>query len=469
MPHRDSLGSASASFPLSGHVTYRGLRKRIGITKKNNDGRAAEPNKSQFGGAVLALLALAIFINYVDRGNLATAAPLIKNDLQLTNVQYGLLVSAFFWIYAPGQIVASWLIQKINAYRTLSIGLAVWSAATVASGLATGFVTLLLFRVLLGIGESAGFPASSKLLAEHLTSAQLGKANGLVSSGIYLGPAFGTFVGGLLIAHSGWRLLFVGFGAISLLWLVPWKLQTRALSDKVQAEASAKEPPFRELLSKRQLWGASIGHFCSNYPFYMVLSWLPLYLVKSQGYSITAMAQLSGVVYALAAIICFGSGWLADRWIAAGASTGRVRLAMICSVHLTWLLCMTACGLGSARLAIAGLLVSSLAMGMGGCNLYTIGQTLAGPRASGKWIGVQNAIGNLAGIAAPVVTGALIDWTGRYSVAFLVTGAVSICGAGAWLLLVRQVAPITWIPTDHSSAVASASQNEPFSQTAGEG
>jgi MFS family permease len=172
------------------------------------------------------------------------------------------------------------------------------------------------------------------------------------------------------------------------------------------------------------------------------------------------------VVYALAAVVCFGTGWLADGWIARGANTSHVRLAMICCVHLTWVLCMIACGLGSARMAIAGLMISSVAMGMGGCNLYTIGQTLAGPRASGKWIGVQNAIGNLAGIVAPVVTGALIDWTGRYSVAFLVTGGVSICGAGAWLLLVRRVAPIIWISSEHNDAIASAVQDQPFTQTA---
>jgi nitrate/nitrite transporter NarK len=95
-------------------------------------------------------------------------------------------------------------------------------------------------------------------------------------------------------------------------------------------------------------------------------------------------------------------------------------------------------------MAIAGLLISSVAMGLGGCNLYVIAQTLAGPRASGKWVGVQNAIGNLAGILAPVITGALIDWTGRYSVGFLVAGAIAVSGAGAWLLLVRRVAPIAW-------------------------
>jgi MFS family permease len=422
---------------------------------RNNDQRTVEPAGSQLPGSLLALLALAIFINYVDRGNLATAAPLIKSDLRLTNVQYGLLVSAFFWVYAPGQIMASWLIQKINAYRTLAVGLAVWSAATIASGLATGFITLLLFRVLLGIGESAGFPASSKLLAQNLAPERLGKANGLVSSGIYLGPAVGTFVGGLLIAHAGWRVLFIGFGVISLLWLIPWNMRSRTLLGKAQADITTVEPSFREILSKRQLWGASIGHFCANYPFYMVLSWLPLYLVKSQGYSIPAMAQLCGVVYALATIVCFGGGWLADRWIATGASTSNVRLAMVYTIPLTWVFCMTACALGSPRIAIASLLISSVPMGLGGCNLYVIGQTLAGPRAAGKWVGVQNAIGNLSGIVGPVLTGALIDWTGRYSIAFLAAGAIGLTGAAAWLLLVRRIEPIAWPAPEHN-AIASA-------------
>ena len=421
---------------------------------RNNQERAIEADRLQLGGSALALLALAIFINYVDRGNLATAAPLIKRDLRLTNVQYGVLVSAFFWVYVPGQIVASWLIQKMNAYRTLALGLAVWSIATIATGFAAGFAMLLLFRVVLGIGESAGFPASSKLLAQHVAPERLGNANGLVSAGIYLGPAFGTFVGGLLIAHAGWRLLFIGFGVVSLSWLIPWRLRTRELSNKARADVSIAEPSFRELLSKRELWGASAGHFCANYPFYMVLSWLPLYLVRSQGFSITEMAKLGGVVYALATAACLGGGWLADRWITSGASTSRVRMVMMCAVPVTWFLSMTACALGSARMAIAGLLMSSIPMGLGGCNVYTVAQTLAGPRASGKWVGVQNAIGNLSGIVGSILTGALIDWTGRYSVAFLVAGAIGLAGAGAWLLVVRRIAPIVWSAAE--SAVASA-------------
>ena len=95
-------------------------------------------------------------------------------------------------------------------------------------------------------------------------------------------------------------------------------------------------------------------------------------------------------------------------------------------------------------------------MGLISPNLYAIAQTLAGPRASGKWVGVQNAIGNLAGIVAPIVTGALIDWTGRYNIAFLVTGGVAMAGAGSWLLLVRRVEPIAWSAIKPKDAAAVA-------------
>jgi MFS family permease len=119
-----------------------------------------------------------------------------------------------------------------------------------------------------------------------------------------------------------------------------------------------------------------------------------------------------------------------------------------------WLLCMLACALGNATFAIAGLLISSLPMGLAGFNLYTIAQTLAGPRAAGKWMGVQNAIGNLAGMVAPVVTGVLVDWTGRYTLGFLVAGVVGVAGAASWFLLVRRVEPIVWAAIEPRIAAA---------------
>src|SRR5258708_40070818 len=125
------------------------------------DAPATQLRVSAIGPTVVPLLAVAIFINYVDRGNLATAAPLIKDQLNLSSTQIGLLLSAFFWSYVPAQILAGWLAEHINPYRILAIGLALWSIATAASGLTSGFYALIALRGLLGLGERAALPCSS--------------------------------------------------------------------------------------------------------------------------------------------------------------------------------------------------------------------------------------------------------------------------------------------------------------------
>jgi MFS family permease len=398
---------------------------------------------SRIAGVLVPLLALAIFINYVDRGNLATAAPLIKTQLNITNYQFGVLVSAFFWIYAPAQVLAAWMAQKFNAYRTLTIGLALWSVATIMSGFATGFAMLLALRVLLGLGESVGFPASSKLLAQHLPPHLLGFSNALIAAGLMLGPAAGTFFGGLLIAHAGWRVLFISFGALSLLWLIPWLMNTRRLSADAHAQVSA-EPSFLKLLARRELWGTSIGHFCANYPFYLVLSWLPLYLVKTHGFTLTQMAQLGGLVYVLSAALVLVFGYLADRWMARGGSSTLVRKTMACVGGLATMVCMLACAEGDVRLAIGGLVLSSVGNGLTTFNLYAIGQTLAGPKAAGKWMGLQNGIGNVSGIVGPLFTGWVIDLTGQFGAAFLVAAGVALVGVFCWLVVIPKIEPLDW-------------------------
>jgi MFS family permease len=398
-----------------------------------------------FSGVVVVLLALAAFISYVDRGNLATAAPLIKDQLGLNNTQIGILLSAFYWVYAPGQLLAAWLAAKINAYRTLTVGVAIWSAATVLTGLAQGFVMLLVLRFFLGLGESATFPASSKLLAQHLPPRRLGSANALISAGNMLGPAAGTFFGGLLIAHAGWRLQFVIFGGLSVLWLAPWLASTRALSsDDAHARSKCLEPAFRVLMGRRELWAASIGQFANNYAAYLVISWLPLYLVKIQGYSITAMARLGGMVYVLSAVFTLIAGFLADRWMARGASSNLVRKSFIGSASAIAVVCMLMCAMGGPKLPIAGLLLSSLGHGLGAFNFYAIGQTLAGPAAAGKWVGVQNCIGNISGIVAPVITGLIVDATGNFTLAFLIAACIAGTGLFLWTIGIGRIEPIVW-------------------------
>ncbi|MGL4312873.1 MAG: MFS transporter, partial [Sphingomonas sp.] len=238
--------------------------------------------------AMIALLGLLIFINYVDRGNLATAGPLIKTELNLSNTQFGILVSAFFWTYVPAQLAAGWLAQRFCAYRVLAVGLAIWALATIATAFAQGFATLLALRLVLGIGESVAFPASSKLFADHLPPHRYGRGNGATAMGLSFGPAFGIFAGGLVMAAWGWRLSFVLFGAVSLLWLLPWLLLDRQ-APRAHAVAG-KGQPLTAIVARPQAWAAALGHFCTKYSFYFMLSWLPLYLVKTQGFSLAQMA-----------------------------------------------------------------------------------------------------------------------------------------------------------------------------------
>ncbi|MFD1610250.1 MFS transporter [Sphingomonas tabacisoli] len=391
---------------------------------------------------MVGLAGLMIFINYVDRGNLATAGPLVKAEMGLSNTAFGLLVSAFFWTYTPAQLLAGHLSQRFSAHLVLAAGLALWAVATILTGFAGGFVSLLLLRLLLGLGESVAFPCSSKLFADHVPAERYGQANAATALGLSIGPAFGIYVGGMVMAAYGWRTSFIGFGLLSLLWLIPW---LRLPRNGVAPHASTNRcPPLLSIMRRREAWGAALGHFAVTYSFYFMLAWLPLYLVKAHGFTLVQMATLGGIIYVVQGGSAILFGWLPDRWIAAGATPNRARKTMMAGGCALTSVCMVAAAVGTAPVAIAALLVSGVFSGMTGSNIYATGQTLAGPCAAGKWIGFQNCIGNFAGIVAPAFTGWLVDRTGGFSAAFAVAAAVSLSGVFFWSVMIRRVAPLTW-------------------------
>ncbi len=407
-------------------------------------GDGARRGGGAFGWDVVGLMAVAVFINYVDRGNLATAAPLMKDELKLSASQIGVLIAAFSWSYTPAMFLAGWLVERINPYRTLALGVAVWSLATAATGLVGGFWSLIALRLALGLGESAAFPASSALLARHLPSGRLGGANGLIGLGLSLGPAFGTYAGGLLITKVGWREVFLVFGLISLVWLWPWLARTRHIPPEAPVTAQTRAPSYAAVLRHREAWGAALGHFAGNYLFYFLLAWMPLYLVKSEGYSMGEMAGMGGLIYVVYAASIAGSGWITDKAIAAGLGVNRVRKTAAVVCHLVGPLGLGICAFGGHGLAIAGLFLAAIGQGVNVAGVFAIGQTLAGPRAAGKWIGFQNAAGNAAGMIGPIITGLVIDATGEFKWALIVAAAVGLTGALGWGLLIRRVEPVRW-------------------------
>ena len=185
---------------------------------------------------------VALLVNYIDRGNLATAVPLIHSELGLSATQLGFLLSVFYYSYVAAMVPAGWLGERYGAHRVLAAGIAIWSVATLLTGFATGFWSLLLLRLLLGVGESAGFPCASQLFASRLRLPQIDMANGVLGFSYLVGPAIGTVLGGLLMPIYGWRAVFVVFGAVSLLCVVAAMALAPAARRRVTDEPAEPRP-----------------------------------------------------------------------------------------------------------------------------------------------------------------------------------------------------------------------------------
>ena len=394
------------------------------------------------GNALILLLGAAVFLNYVDRGAIGIAAPLMQSDLALSATAFGLIASAFFWIYGPIQLVVGWLVDRISVYRLMSVGLLVWAVATLLMGFAGGFLSLLVLRILLGVGESIAFPGTSKIIAEQVPAERRGMANAVISLGIALGPAAGTLAGGLILASWGWRAIFIVFGALTLLWLLPWREATRGLAP---AKGAAPTPtvPMKRLLKLWSLWSMSIAHVASNYGFYFLLTWLPVYLVRSRGLAIGEMTLLATLGFAAQAAAAILFGIWSDRWTRSGRPEAAIRRWMMIVAQVVQGGAIIGVLVADGAFAIgAWLVVAGICTGALSLNVYAVAQMFAGPRAAGSWIGVQNAFGNsFSGIAGPIVTGLIVDAAG-YDGAFYVAAAVALFGGIWWLLCIPRIAQV---------------------------
>ena len=379
---------------------------------------------------VLVLLAISAFINYIDRGNLSIAAPLLKDELGISPSKLGFLLSAFFWTYACSQLFSGWLVDRLNVNWVFAAGFILWSGATALTGMVHTFVALFALRLLLGMSESVAYPSYSKIIASNFSEEHRGLANSMISGGLLLGPGFGMLFGGLLMARFGWRPFFVVLGLASMLWIVPWLKWMPNTNYAAQAK-SAGAPHLFEFLRLRSAWGTFAGLFSGNYVSYFLITWLPYYLVRERHFSMNNMAKLGGIAYLLGAIFAILCGWLSDRWIASGASPTLVRKTFTGGGLALAGLFIGLAEFSSTNTCMAALILGVMSFGAVSSNVWAITQTLAGPVAAGRWTGFQNFVGNLAGIVAPWLTGFVLERTGHFSWAFVIMTGVALSGAAS--------------------------------------
>lgn len=407
--------------------------------------KSAEAGALRAFAPALALLLVAVVVNYVDRGNLSIAAPLLKEEWHISPSQLGVLFSAFFWTYTAMQLVSGWVVDRFDVNRVIALGYVVWSLATAATGLARDFAMLLVMRLLLGIGESVIIPGSSKILARSLPESSRGIANGLLFTAMQGGAVVGTLGCGLLMARYGWRPAFIGTGLVSLLWLPAWR---RWMPRSRVTTAVLGMPKMIEIARRRSFWGAASGAFCISYLLYFTVMWLPFYLVHERHLTLTGMTKMASLYYLTNAVVAALTGLVTDLCIRRGGSPSLVRKS---AMALGWGIAAVSLGLWAAAGMNAYqsfMLFTAIGAGISSSGSFAFAQTLAGPQAAGQWVGMQNFIGNLAGVIGPALTGVLVERTGHFAAALAVMAVISVLGGLSWVFWVGRLEEQTWATAD---------------------
>jgi ACS family D-galactonate transporter-like MFS transporter len=312
---------------------------------------------------------------------------------------------------------------------------------------------LLAMRLLLGIGESVAFPCYSKILAQHLPEHRRGFANGAIVAAMKCGPVVGTLGAGLLMAKYGWRPVFIGIGLLSLVWLPAW---LKGMPRSVASANSVVCPRIIDIFRQRSFWATAAGGFCLAYPLYFMVTWLPFYLAHEQHLSMRDMVNVAALYYTIDAAAALATGWITDFWIGRGLSASNIRKS---AMALGWTMAaigFLGCSSAGSHSYLAWLMVTGVGCGIGNSGIWAFSQTLAGPQAVGRWVGLQNGFANLAGVVGPALTGFIVDWTGHFRAALVITAGACLLSGVSWVFLLGRLEQVVWTrgaETDLAGAV----------------
>jgi MFS transporter, ACS family, D-galactonate transporter len=392
--------------------------------------------------SLVGLLFAASLINYLDRAAISFALPLISRDFQLTSQSKGVLLSSFFWSYALMQIPIGWAADRFNLRWLYAGAFAIWSFAQGLTGFSGSLFTLIGFRILLGVGESIYLPGGTKIVSLLFSSKERGVPSGLFDFGTRTGLVLEGILVPWLLVRFGWRHTFVLLGLTALLWLAPWfwfsPRHLQAANTNVGSTDSAKR--LARSLFNRNLIGICLGFFCFDYYWYVLVTWLPDYLVTVRHLSI-----IRAGFYASLAFFTFGiaeplGGWVADSLIRRGWNETATRKVIVTVAFSMGALLIAAMRAEHTNIAIP-LLVGASLVGLATGNLIAIVQSCAPVAEVGIWTGAENFAGNLAGIIAPLAVGFLITSHGSYVPGFELASIVLFVGTLAYWFVVGELKP----------------------------
>lgn len=393
--------------------------------------------------AIVGLLCVGMMIAYFDRVNLsiALASAEFKAFFQLTDVQRGLLNSAFFWSYALLQIPAGWVTDRFGVKYPYALSFLAWSLVSAVSALAGSFWQLFALRVLLGVAEAIVTPGGMRWIRFNCQENQRGLAVGLYMAAAKVGPALGPALAAMLLTAYGWRPMFVILGLGSLIWLPPWMGLVRNDDRKLEAAAAkAGTPavPFSRILRNPVIWGIVVGTFCYQYFVYFCMTWMPAYFAERRGLSLQNTGAYTMFSFLGMATVATLAGWAGDRLIGRGWDPIKVRKAFIYAGFLTASTEVFGAYAHSTSAALFWAIFSLSGLGLMTANYWALTPTILPATAVGRVVGVQNCAASVSGIAASLITGWLKQATGSYEAPMQTIWFFLLIGVASYLLVVRK-------------------------------
>ncbi len=400
----------------------------------------------------LAMIFVMCVINYIDRGTLSVANPLIRGEFGLSVAEMGVLLSAFLWPYAFTLLVAGALVDRLKPRRVLTMAMLLWSAAQALAGFVAGFGQFIVARALLGVGEAPMFPTAARVVKDwyHESDQALGV-------GFWNGAsAFGTAIAPILLTPVmlmvGWRWMFVLVGAVGVVLAAVWYLVYRDFDaaaldrddrhylydgghapEEMQVEAGA----WGRLFGLRATWGLILGFFGNIYVSWLFITWLPGYLEMQRHMTIAHTGFVAAVPFLFGLVGSIGGGWLADRLMTRGmtAIASRKLLTVVAIVAMSCATLVTA-ETGSNLLAVGSISVAVFFAFSASGTSWSLANACAPPGYAASLGAIMDFGGFIGGALAPLVTGFVVQASGSFTPALLVAGGIGLCSAFAYQVLI---------------------------------
>ena len=408
---------------------------------------------------IAILMWAAIAINYLDRTVLSATTPSLMKEFGLNAGQMGIIMSAFFWSYALFQIPAGWLADRVGQRFSLAFSVAWWSIATALTALSQGMKSLLIFRVLLGVGEAGAYPSNAGVTAKWFPDRERTRVSAIFDSGSKVGTALAMPFVVWLMTSFGWKVPFIVSGLLGLIWVMIWwtyyrdpekhmyvnKEEIKYIRDgQVKKDGLDKTQPLKwyQLLKYRNIQAMCVGFFMLNYAIYFFITWFPAYLVQERGFELMKMGWVSMIppLFGLLAELCAGlfSDWLYTK----GYSLTFVRKLNLVGGMLLATMIAFAGVVHSPILSIALLSISYAGLTTAACAIWSLPGDVAPRNMTSIVGGLQNCVSNMGGILGPIVTGFIITATNSFIPALIVSGVATLIGALTYLFWLGKVEPI---------------------------